>query len=186
MVAADEEVRSNVSPPSVALFALALVQFGLVVAARRPLKQWLERPRAWAVVVILGSTTLTVYLWHMTAMILVAAFTYVSGAWRYTSTISTTWWAWRVPWLLMCVVVLAILVFLFGRFERVVAVPRPAPARTVVGLIATLAGIALLAQRGLYAPGSRWQLSLAVLAVLAAGLALLGALRILPLPTSEH
>lgn len=186
MVGADEEVRSNVSPPSVALFPLALVQLGIVIAARRSLEPWLERRRVWAMIVILGSTTLTLFLWHMTAMILVAAFTYVIGVWPYTSTISPAWWVWRVPWLMLCVVVLAVLVFLFGRFERVVAVPRPAPARTVIGLIATLAGIALLARRGLYVPGAPWHLSLATIAVLVAGLALLGGLRIAPPPTGER
>ena len=186
MVAADEEVRSNVSPPSVPLFALALVQLGLLVAGRRPLKAWLERPRVWAVVVILGSITLTVYLWHMTAMIVVAALTYLSDIWPYTSAIDTAWWAWRVPWLALCVVVLAILVFLFNRFERAVAVPRPAPMRTLIGLAATLAGIALLAQAGLYVPGAPWQFSVAVMAVLVGGLASLDALRLVPPPESAR
>src|SRR5919106_4173569 len=186
MVAADEEVRSNVSPPSVPLFALALVQLGLLVAGRRPLKAWLERPRVWAVVVTLGSITLTVYLWHMTAMILVAAFTYLSRVWPHTSAIDTAWWALRVPWLALCVVVLAPLVFLFNLFERTVAVPRPAPMRTLIGLAATLAGIALLAQAGLYVPGAPWQFSVAVIAVLIGGFASLGALRFLPPPESAR
>jgi peptidoglycan/LPS O-acetylase OafA/YrhL len=184
MVAADAEVRSNVSPPSVALFVLALIQVGIVIAARRVLSGWLERPRVWAVVVILGSTTLTVYLWHMTAIILVAALAYLSGVWPYTSAIDTAWWASRVPWLMLCGALLALLVFLFSRFERAVVVLRPAPVRTLVGLTATLAGIAFLAQRGLYAPDVPWSLSLAVIAVLAGGLASLGALRLIPPPHS--
>lgn len=54
--------------------------------------------------------------------------------------------------------------------------------RTLIGLVATLAGIALLAQGGLYMPGAPWQFSVAVIAVLIGGLASLGALRLLPPP----
>jgi peptidoglycan/LPS O-acetylase OafA/YrhL len=182
MVAADDQVRSNVNPPSVALFALALVQLGLVVVARHRLETWLERPRVWAMVVILGSITLTVYLWHMTAMILVAAITYLSGLWPHSSAVDTRWWLLRLPWSALCVVLLGILVFVFSRFERPMAVSRTAPMHTFLGLIATLAGIALLAQRGLYVSGAPWQVSAAVITVLAAGLAFLGALRLLPPP----
>jgi hypothetical protein len=185
MVAADEEVRSNVSPPSVALFVLALIQLGIVMVGRRPLNRWLERPRVWGVVVTLGSITLTVYLWHMTAMILVAAFTYLTALWPHTLAIDATWWALRAPWLMLCALTLALLVFPFNRFERVVPVPGPAPVRTFMGLITTLVGIIWLVQRGLYVPGAPWQISVAVIGVLVVGLALLGALRPLPSPSGR-
>jgi hypothetical protein len=185
MVAADEEVRSNVSPPSVALFFLALIQLGIVIAARRPLNRWLKRPRVWGVVVALGSTTLTVYLWHMTAMILVAAFTYLTALWPHRFAIDATWWALRAPWLMLCVLALLLLVFLFNRFEQVVPGRGPAPVRTFTGLITTLAGITWLVQRGLYVPGAPWQISLAVTGVLLVGLASLGALRPLPAPSGR-
>lgn len=184
MVAVDGEARSNVSPPSVVLFTLALAQLGIVVAARRSLRRWLERPRVWAVVVAAGSITLTVYLWHMTAMILVAALTYVTGFWPYASEIDASWWALRPPWLVLCALFLAVLVFFFRRFERVVPAPGPAPVRTLIGLITTLAGISLLAQQGLYAPDASWQLSVVMIGVLFGGLAALGALR-LPPPSVE-
>lgn len=45
----------------------------------------------WGVVVTLGGITLTVYLWHMTAMILVAAFTYLTALWPDTVAIDATW-----------------------------------------------------------------------------------------------
>jgi hypothetical protein len=181
MVAA-EEVRSNVSPPSAALFMLALAQLGIVIAARRPLDRWLERPRVWTVIVAFGGMTLTVYLWHMTAMILVAALTYLTRLWPYTSAIDTAWWAMRVPWLILCALFLAILVFVFKRYEQVLPVHGPAPVRTFIGLITTLAGITWLIQRGLYVPDAPWPLSLAVIGVLFGGLAALGALR--PVPPS--
>jgi len=180
MVAIDG-ARSNVDPPSVALFTLALAQLGIVVAARLFLRQWLERSRVWAVVITVGSITLTVYLWHMTAMIVAAALTYVTGVWPYTSEIDASWWTLRPAWLILCALLLAILVFFFRRFERTVPLPRAAPMRTVFGLTATLAGITWLVRRGLYAPETPWQLSLVGIGVLFGGLAALGALRPRPL-----
>lgn len=141
MVAADEEIRSNVSPPSVALLMLALAQLGIVIAAHRRLSRWLDRPRVWAVVVAAGSVTLTVYLWHMTAMTLVGSLTYLTGLWPHASAIDALWWVLRVPWLLLCALLLAIVVFLFRGFEVAVPIAGPAPVRTVIGLTSTLAGI---------------------------------------------
>jgi len=169
---------SNVSPPSVALFALALAQLGIVIAARSSLNRWLERPRVWMVVVALGSITLTVYLWHMTAMILAATLTYLTRFWPHTSEIDALWWKLRPLWLMLCALLLAILIFFFRRFERALPVPRPAPLRTLIGMITTLAGITWLALQGLYEPKSSWQISLLGMAVLLAGLAALGALRV--------
>jgi peptidoglycan/LPS O-acetylase OafA/YrhL len=184
MVAVDG-ARSNVSPPSVAMFSLALAQLGIVIAARASVSRWLERPRVWAVMVALGSTTLTVYLWHMTAMILVAALTYVTGLWPYSSEIDDLWWQLRPLWLILCTLLLGALVFVFRRFEHAAPVGGPAPVRTLIGLIAALAGITWLARQGLYAPGMRWQLSVIGLGVLFGGLATLGALRLRP-PSSRR
>jgi peptidoglycan/LPS O-acetylase OafA/YrhL len=169
--------RSNVSPPSVALFTFALAQLGIVIAARRSLSRWLESPRVWAAVVASGSITLTVYLWHMTAMILLAALTYMTGLWPHSSEIDASWWQLRPPWLLLCGLFLAILVFFFRRFERTVPAPGPAPVRTFIGLITTLAGITWLIRQGLYAPDTPWHFSLIGIGVLFGGLATLGALR---------
>lgn len=180
MVAIGSGARSNVSPPSAALFALALAELGIVIAARASLSRCLERPRVWAVVVTLGSITLTVYLWHMTAMILVTAITYLTGVWPYTTEIDASWWKLRPPWLILCALFLAVLVFFFRWFERAIPVPRPvprpAPVRTLIGLTVTLAGITWLVQRGLYVPKTPWLVSLVGIGVLFGGLAALGAL----------
>jgi hypothetical protein len=181
MVAVDG-APSNVNPPSLALFPLALAELGIVVAARPSFSRWLERPRLWAAIMTVGAVTLTVFLWHMTAMILVAVLTYLTGLWPYGAEIDNFWWQLRPLWLALCGLLLAILVFFFGRFERAVSLPSPAPRRTVIGLIATLAGITWLAQQGLYAPETPWVLSLIGIGVLFGGLAALGALRPWPPP----
>ena len=155
------------------------------MVGRRPLNRWLERPRVWGVVVSLGSITLTVYLWHMTAMILVAAFTYLTALWPHSFALDGTWWSLRAPWLMLCALALLLLVFLFNRFEQVVPGPGPAPVRTFTGLITTLVGITWLVQRGLYVPDAPWQISLAVTGVLLVGLASLGALRPIPSPSGR-
>ncbi|HZD70422.1 MAG TPA: hypothetical protein VFA45_16445 [Actinomycetes bacterium] len=50
---------------------LAVFQVALVMLARARVSAWLARPRPWAAVIAVGSMAMTVYLWHLTAMILV-------------------------------------------------------------------------------------------------------------------
>ena len=130
--------------------------------------------------------TLTVYLWHMPAMILTAALTYMTGLWPHTSQIDAAWWELRPLWLILCTLLLAILVFLFRHFEGTVPVSRSAPVRTLIGLTATLAGITWLVQRGLYAPETSPLLSAVGIGMLFGGLAALGALRLRPLSVRQR
>lgn len=175
MVAVGEGVRSNVSPPTVAIFVLLFAQLGLILATRRRLEQWLRRPPVWAVVTSIGSATLTIFLWHMTAMILVAALLHGTGIWELTE-IDARWWASRPLWLALCALVLACLIAIFRRFESV-GKPCPAisPVRVVIGLGAVLAGIGGILRNGLYDPDEAW-IPWAASASLLAGLATLGVL----------
>jgi hypothetical protein len=178
MVGVDGATRSNNSPPSIALLALAAGQVGLALAARAPAERLLARPRVWGTVATTGSFTMTVYLWHMTAMVVVAAALVPTGIWPPRESVDATWWATRPVWWLVCTVAVAGLVALFGRFEHAGA-PRSRPSRLRAGVGVTLStvGLGLLVFGGLHVPGTATGVPWVPLGMLTLGLGFLGVLR---------
>ena len=69
MVGGVGEARTNTFPPSLALVALGLWQFGLALLVRPAVDRWLDRPRTWAAVVAANGMAMTVFLWHLTALL---------------------------------------------------------------------------------------------------------------------
>lgn len=187
MVAPGRGLPDNTDPPTLAIWALLTVQLGIVSLLRRPAERWLRRPRAWAPVVVGGSVTMTVFLWHMTALVLVAAVTHPTGLWPETVTIDARWWALRPLWLLLSAVVLAGLVVVFRRFEEVAdPVPREGPLRASVGLVATVAGLGLILTGGVYEPDRTGGLPLGAIGLLLVGLGALGVLRPRPVAADDQ
>ena len=178
MVGVDGATRSNNSPPSIALLALAAGQIGVALALRGPATRLLERPRVWGTVVMTGSLTMTVYLWHMTAMIAVAAALIPTGLWPARESVDATWWLTRPLWWLACTLALAAIVPVFGRFERAGAPrSRPSAIRAGAGAALATAGIGLLVFGGLHVPGTATGVPWIPLGMLALGLGWLGVLR---------
>ena len=180
MVGTGEASESNNSPPTTALIVLATGQIGLIFALRKPAQRWLQNARAWAVVVLAGSKLMTVYIWHMTAMVAVAAAAFPTGIWPTPDRVDAAWWWSRIPWLLLLTMTLVILVLAFGRYER----PRegrpttlsgwPARIKAIAGVALTTAGLATLVAGGLYSDTSPIGLPVIPLVVLTAGLIGLG------------
>ncbi|RLK12580.1 acyltransferase-like protein [Micromonospora sp. M71_S20] len=111
------ERLDNAAPPSLALLTLTAAQFGLILLLRDPAERWLRRPRPWQAVIAVNAVVLTVFLWHLTAAILLVGALDAAG-WLPTPPVgSAAWLAWRVPWVLMLTVVLAALVAVFGPVE---------------------------------------------------------------------
>jgi hypothetical protein len=178
MVGVDGATRSNNSPPSVALLALAAGQIGLALAARRPVERLLRHPVVWGAVVLCGSFVMTIYLWHQTAMIAVAAALIPTGVWPPTERIDTSWWLLRPVWWLVCTLALVGLVALFGRFEHAGAPrSRPSAIRAGIGVMLVTAGLALLVFGGLHRPGTLTGVPWVPLGLFVIGLGALGALR---------
>ncbi len=187
MVAPGRGIPDNADPPTLAMWALLTVQLGVVLLLRRPAERWLQRPRVWAPVVVGGSVTMTVFLWHMTALILVAAATHPTGLWPEQVTIDATWWALRPLWVLLCAVALTGLVLVFRRFEDVAdPIPRPGRLRALMGLAATVTGLGLVLTGGVYEPERTAGLPLGAIGLLLAGLGALGVLRPRPDATDDE
>jgi fucose 4-O-acetylase-like acetyltransferase len=180
MVGVDGAERTNNTPPTVALIALGTAQVGLALAARRPAERLLARPAVWAGVVKAGAVTMTVYLWHMTALVAVSAALVTTGVWP-AGGVDGRWWALRPLWFATLALVLVGLVALFGRYELAgPARSRRSPLRALLGVAAVTAGLGLLVLSGLHRPGALLGLPLTELGLLVGGLGALGVLRASP------
>jgi hypothetical protein len=163
MVGMPGEPFSNMNPPSACIVALTIWLTGLAMLARPALTRWLARPRAWAAVVAANSTIMTVYLWHLTAMITAVAVLFPLG-FPTPEAGTGAWWALRPVWVAACAVLLIGFVKVLGPAERA-GLARTEPGR--VGRI----GAAL-------ALSSALALAVGLLGVAGAGLDLLGPERI--------
>lgn len=138
---------TNTAPPTIPLLALATAQTGAALLLRGPATPWLTRPRVWTAVVVLNSVILTVFLWHMAALVIAAVTLVGTGVFPQPSVGSVEWFALRIPWLAVCAVVLVGLAALIGRWEapmRPDPQERPSPLAVGLGVVAVLAGLASL------------------------------------------
>lgn len=60
---------SNMNPPTLAIVALTFWLVGLTMLVRDPVSRWLAGRRPWVLVVAGNQMCMTVYLWHLTAML---------------------------------------------------------------------------------------------------------------------
>jgi fucose 4-O-acetylase-like acetyltransferase len=143
---------NNTIPPSVALLAFAAVQAGLLIAAEPFMSRLLAgAPRLWQRVTWLNDRVLTVYLWHMVPVVIVAVALYPSGLLSQPAIGSPEWWALRPVWIATLAIVLAPAALWFARFERpfrsrTAARPARGPAALRSALVAVgvaAAGVAL-------------------------------------------
>jgi hypothetical protein len=149
--------RGNTSPPTIALLAFAAAQCGLVLAAE-PAGIWLlERRRRWLRgIQRLNPLVMTIYLWHMIPVIIVAVVVFPVIAVPNSLIGSPAWWALRLPWLATLAVVLAPLTIVVTRLlrflSRVPTTPLPVTAwsltRVAVGIGLACWGLVQLAVNG--------------------------------------
>lgn len=108
--------ESNLFPTNAAIAALAVFQLGLLALVTPAAERGLRRPRAWKPVVAVNGVALTVFLWHMTAY-LVVLWAYEGLGGTLSGAPTAGWWAQRWLWLLGPAVVMGVLVALFARVE---------------------------------------------------------------------
>ena len=70
---------SNTVPPTVALMFQGLFLIGLAVWAQAPLTRWLHHERVWVVTCTASGCAMTVYLWHLPALIVTLAIVHYAG-----------------------------------------------------------------------------------------------------------
>lgn len=168
---------TNMTPPTFAIALLGLVQFGVIVGTQSAVRHRMARLESWHKVIAFSGVIMTVYLWHLSAMSLVAAgglFAFDGRAFRIEPG-TTQWWLTRPVWLGILLVATLGLVAIFARFEwRISSAPMPR-SRTVViaGVLLVAGSAAAVAQFGITTRDAvvQWSVPAAALA----GGALLGA-----------
>lgn len=118
MIGVPGEPPANTAPPNLALAAYSSAQIGLVLLLEGPGRRLLQRPRTWAVVVRGNTVIMTMYLWHMVPVLILAALLAVTGLPTGPPAGGAAWWGWRILWIGTLGLILSGLVRLVGRFER--------------------------------------------------------------------
>lgn len=160
MIGVDTIAVNNSYPTRVTLGFLGLAQAGVLLLVEPALARWLQRPRPWKATILVNVRIMTLYLWHLTAMVLVIGLGLLAGGVGLRAEpLSGTWWALRPLWYAVLVVVTLGFVALLGRFEQVPRDDRPAPPLWMP-LAATLllcGGLGVMAAQGIVsAAGLRW------------------------------
>ncbi len=178
MVGGPGEIVSNSSPPSLALLALGVTQMGIVLRLENRIARWLTNVNAWTATILVNGMIMTVYLWHMTAMIVVfAAVMLLGGIGLDVVPDSALWWASRPVWLAIFATALLASVPFLARFER----PRPRAAepsapRLLMGAGLLSWGLWLVSQGGVVAASGTLRVVPGLLPIIGSWLAGVGPL----------
>ena len=185
MVGSPDEGLSNTSPPKITLLALGVFQFGLLLALEAPMRRALDNLKLWTATVLINILIMTVYLWHITAMVIVVALIYMAGGIGLGIEPGTTeWWISRPVWLAVLFVFLlpiAMLVSPLERRSRKAGSAIPSAKRQVSGAVFICLGVALLAKFG-FGGGPIPRLDLASFAMVVGGAGIAGLLPSVPIP----
>jgi uncharacterized membrane protein len=161
MVGLPGERISNMAPPSLALGMHAVTLAFLVAALYPLLVSFTHNAKVWYVAVAVNSSAMTLYLWHLVALVLAVLVVYMSG-YDLVGYEASRWWIPRgIFWLTFIA-----LTFVFVRTLRPLefiklpwwdaapviraeATPRWKGAISIVGVIITSVGILALSVTGL-------------------------------------
>jgi fucose 4-O-acetylase-like acetyltransferase len=191
MVGLPGEAVSNMAPPTFALLAQGIGICGLAVVLRPVMTRVLGRPRAFRAVVAAGGFAMTVFLWHLTALMLVLLALRTFGIVQ-PPVASAAWWLTRPLLFVVLIAVATVFVAGFVRFDRgprtsrvVVDEPRPwVDPIAAMSAFVIFFGILMVSIVGVDVLGNRPVFFLlgdvtpvVAFAVLGAGLAMLAAAR---------
>lgn len=160
MIGVDGATLNNSYPTRVTLAFLGIGQAGLVLLAAPRLARWLERPRVWAATAVVNLRIMSLYLWHLTVMVLVIGTSLLLGGFGLRADpLGIRWWATRPVWFLVLGGLTVVVVLLVGRFERPLVDTRPEPStwRPALATAALCGGLGVMAATGIVsADGVHW------------------------------
>jgi peptidoglycan/LPS O-acetylase OafA/YrhL len=152
MVGSPDEGLSNTLPPKMTLIALGIFQFGLLLAVEGPMRRALDSLRLWTATVLINSMIMTLYLWHITVMVLLGTVLYFADGFGLGIEPGTAAWWWTRPvWIGVLLVLLFPAALALSPLERRGRSPGstvPSAARQIVGAVLLCLGISLLAVFG--------------------------------------
>ncbi|AQA04042.1 acyltransferase [Mycobacterium sp. MS1601] len=83
LVGIEGQRLTNMAPPSLLMAGHATMLCAFAIAAAPAINRWAQRPRVWWCVAIGNSGAMTLYLWHMPALLLMHLGFNLSGLYRY-------------------------------------------------------------------------------------------------------
>ncbi len=155
MVGTGEPIQ-NSYPARATLLFLGMFQIGLALLAERRLQAWLQRSAPWKATIAVNARIMTLFLWHMTAMMLLMWGSYALDGWGMDlEPASGQWWATRPLWFAVCGVVTLGLIAIFGRLESPSVDLRPPPStwRPALATVLVCGGLAVMAKFGVVSEG---------------------------------
>ena len=160
------DMLTNLNPPTVPLIALGLSQACVLRLVRPGLGRLMQTRPARAVVFAVGSRLMTIYLWHLPIIIILAGVALlIPGASPEPGT--AAWWWSRIPIYALVLALLFVLSLLVGRWEQPRAVETTPHGWTVaIAAALTIVPPTLIIQYFL-------DLKLAIVATVCFGLAIL-------------
>jgi hypothetical protein len=153
MVSVQGEEISNTLPPNLTMLALGVFQGGLLLSLEKPIRKWLDNLKVWAATVLVNGMIMTLFLWHVTVLVLVTGLALALGGIGLRIAPGTSaWWLTRPIWILTLSVILLTLVPIFLRFERLRTQKNIAPIptwRLLLGALLFCYGLASLTLNGI-------------------------------------
>lgn len=134
------DMLQNLNPPTLGLLLIGTAQLMVFTLIRKRLRAFAERPRIGRIVDALGSGTMTVYLWHMPVIILLAAGLLILNSLigvPLPEPLSFGWWATRPLW------ILAVGAAVFPGAVLVLLVTGMTLAATILATVMLVAALAL-------------------------------------------
>jgi peptidoglycan/LPS O-acetylase OafA/YrhL len=179
MVGSPDEGLSNTLPPKATLLALGVFQFGMLLSLEAPMRRVLNNVRLWTATVLINSMIMTVYLWHITVMVVLVALLYLANGFGLgIEPGSMAWWLSRPVWIAILLLLLLPIAVPLSGLERRARNPKsgiPSPVRQVAGALMLCLGVALLAMFG-YGGGPLPGLDIASFALVIVGAGISGLL----------
>ena len=121
------------------------------------------RETPWALVILVARRIMTIYLWHLTVVIVVAGLSIaLGGVGLKVEPGSGTWWLYRPVWIAVLLAGLMPLIALFGRFEsssRAHGTEGAGMLPASIGALTACMGLTALALTGISLdrlPGFNW------------------------------
>ena len=172
---------SNSMPPTLALLALGNMQIGLALTLEPVMRRLLDKAAAWTATVLINGMIMTVYLWHLTAFVLVMVAAWLlGGVGLHAAPGSAEWWIARPLWFALYIAVTLPLIALFSPFERMGSSARNGELRQVphwrliFGLLLICLGLTMTAAISIASPEGVTGLRIWVLALPFIGAGLVG------------
>jgi hypothetical protein len=161
MIGVPGQTVQNSEPPSVAMLAFACAQAGIAIALAPALNRAMRPVRVQRVLSVANANIMSLYLWHMIPVVIVAVTAYPAGLLPQPVEGGVQWWLVRLEWVTVLSLVTAAELVLLWWGRRLFAAPLPmfgvpiterrVEPLTVAGAALAAYGLAFFAAKG-FAP----------------------------------